>query len=825
MSSNGRITRSKGPADGVSLPPITRPKKGTNTEAETKKSMATQHQADGQGDQLGNTVEQTSPFARPGSRAGASTVPANTTEVPPASNNPFAQPGSRARSAQRDSASTQPEPQAVRFPNAPGSPVSSFRGSMFPQDINTSGSWDLIDPRCDAEVADITGEQNQQPVNQAMNTSYDSTQANPDQRLPQVKQVSIDQHLGTLYNQDFFVADTTGRRLSQIPDKSSYPYLLPNGHSALQLRLPDLLIYLKMDTYLIDVHTGHHYAVYSNCIEKMSIFPKLYSAWEYKQLLQTIQNDAMRFGVNSPQPTTSKASNSEKSTSGQGKSPSMAPHTLWPPSPCRPTIVKYEPPSFSLELPTQMLTQAECQQVLQNHVAAANAAFNKVAVFESLIQQEPHNALYYKEVQCVQKNQHIHVVIKLQHILEADDQFRCSAGLPRLDLPEHLWGIRDMWSAHSREQDFMAITAEIEILCQRLKLKGMYSVPLSQPSTARVQPNHNVHFQPINPAPKCLAQSSNQGTFNPLLNLVDDSPRPPSSSSSSSIPCGQPTPQGSTQSSNSSVHTPVPHASHTMVPSTPYVNQAAIDQHTGNPALLLPRVTPVTMAQHKQYQVPSNTQTSTLAPPATNVLQVQAGCHPQAIPEVQSPTATIPQDTLPTHLPFVPAPSAPYSALPTLSPGAPLQMDAQSKSRNGQGVKQASAGKQASNKVEPICWRCKQTGHLKRDCPMPPYCSKCRQEAIVWLNAPKRTKGLVYHNHQQNNHKLQWTHGSLTQITSVSTVVAITDQLFAPHGLNISQPQVLQVMYPVQVSLTVICLLNRVPRTVRQQHVAQHRPS
>ena len=309
---------------------------------------------------------------------------------------------------------------------------------MFPEDINTSGSWDLIDPRCDAEVADITGEQNQQRVNQTVNTSYDSTQANPNQGLPQVNQVSLNQHLGTLYNQDFFVTDTTGRWLSQIPNKSSYPYLLPNGHSALQLRLPDLLIYLKTDTYLIDVHTGHHYAVYSDCIEKMSILPKLYSTWEYKQLLQTIQNDAMCFGVNSPQPTTSKASNSEKSTSGQGKSPSMAPHT---PRPCRPTIVKYEPPSFSLELPTQMLTQAERKQVLQNHVAAANVAFNKVAVFESLIQQEPHNTLYYKEVQSVQKNQHIHIVIKLQYILEADDQFRCSAGLPRLDLPEHLWGV------------------------------------------------------------------------------------------------------------------------------------------------------------------------------------------------------------------------------------------------------------------------------------------------------------------------------------------------------------------------------------------------
>ena len=95
-----------------------------------------------------------------------------------------------------------------------------------------------------------------------------------------------------------------------------------------------------------------------------------------------------------------------------------------PASPCRPTIIKYEPPAFSLEQPTQMLTQDERNQVLQNHVAAANAVFNKVAVFERLIQQEPHNAMYYEEVQCVQKNQHIHAAIKLQHILETDDKFR-----------------------------------------------------------------------------------------------------------------------------------------------------------------------------------------------------------------------------------------------------------------------------------------------------------------------------------------------------------------------------------------------------------------
>ena len=291
---------------------------------------------------------------------------------------------------------------------------------MFPEDVNTSTSWDLIDPDCDTEVAGITKEQIQLQVNQTVNTNTGSIPAKPDQGLEEVSNISLNQNLGTLYNQDFFVADTTGQRLSQILHKLNYPYPFPNGHSALQLRL----IYLKMDTYLMDVNTGDHYAIYSDRIQKMSVTPKLYSAWGYRQLLQTIQSDAIRFGVNSPQPSTSGVSQSIQTTSRQAQPSPVTQSTQPAASPCRPTIVKYEPPAFSLEQPTQMLTQEERNQVLQNHVAATNAVFNKVAVFEHLIQQEPHNALYYEEVQRVQKNQHTHMAIKLQHILEADDKFQ-----------------------------------------------------------------------------------------------------------------------------------------------------------------------------------------------------------------------------------------------------------------------------------------------------------------------------------------------------------------------------------------------------------------
>ena len=81
-----------------------------------------------------------------------------------------------------------------------------------------------------------------------------------------------------------------------------------------------------------------------------------------------------------------------------------------------------------------------------------------------------------------------------------------------------------MWSAHSREQDFMAITAEIEVLHQQLKRKGMYTVPPALPSTSDIKPSNNVHFQPIDPAHKSPVQTMDQSLLNSSLNLLDNSP-------------------------------------------------------------------------------------------------------------------------------------------------------------------------------------------------------------------------------------------------------------------------------------------------------------
>ena len=166
-------------------------------------------------------------------------------------------------------------------------------------------------------------------------------------------------------------------------------------------------------------------------------------------------------------------------------------------------------------------------------------------------------------------------------------------GLPRLDIPEHLWGIQDMRFAHTREQDFMAITAEVEVLCQQLKGRGMYTVPPASSITSSSKTGGNVHFQPIDPAQKSSVQTMDQSLLNLSLNLLDDLPQSQSSSSNEPIPHGQAMPPGSV------------HKGSYPVPPTPYINQAAMDRHMGTqPAPIPSRMSTGPMNLHSLKQVP-----------------------------------------------------------------------------------------------------------------------------------------------------------------------------------------------------------------------------
>ena len=318
-------------------------------------------------------------------------------------------------------------------------------------------------------------------------------------------------------------------------------------------------------------------------------------------------------------------------------------------------------------------------------MTAANTTFNKVAVLEDLMRQEPHNAAHYKEVQRIQKNQHIQVAVKLQHMLEADNEFRQTAGLPQLDLPEHLWTVRNMDTAPIREQHFMAISSEVEVLRQQLKGKGMYPAPPNY-----MQINQQNHFQPIQPAKLSPLQPQDRLFFDPLLSTTTGS----TGSQSDSV-------HDPTQDCNSThpkVHTPSPRIPEPTIPRTPYVNQAAVEQH-------------------RRTQSPSV--------PPRNIATV-------APPPRESPQASVVQETLITLATSQTTPPQAQDQL-TTSPQRPKK----SKSKDGRGIKQ-SKNVNATDTAQ-VCWRCGEPGHKKRDCRKPPFCGKCRKEGHVPALCPLST--------------------------------------------------------------------------------------
>ena len=290
------------------------------------------------------------------------------------------------------------------------------------------------------------------------------------------------------------------------------------------------------------------------------------------------------------------------------------------------------------------------------------------------------------------------MAIKLQHVLETDDNFLKMAGLPRLDLPEHLWGIRDMWSTHMREQDFMAITAEVEVLCQQLKGRGMYPVPSTPSTTNSAKPGGSVHFQPIDPAQKSSVQAMDQSLLNSSLNLLDDSPQTQSSSNDGTTSHEQATPR-------------IPaHGHNYPIPPTPYVNQTAVDQHQrAQPAPLPPRMSMGTT----EVQTPK---------------------------QVQSPQ--LPDSMQPQRLPFVDAPPAPTTDQHADHTSSPSTLEKTSKSLNRRGVKQSSSESSSAltsmGKSGPVCWNCQEVGHRRRNCKNPSYCSKCKQSGHLPMKCPLR---------------------------------------------------------------------------------------
>ena len=257
-----------------------------------------------------------------------------------------------------------------------------------------------------------------------------------------------------------------------------------------------------------------------------------------------------------------------------------------------------------------------------------------------------------------------------------------------------------MQSAHTREQDFMAITAEVEVLCQQLKGRGMYTVPSVTSTINSSKSSGSVHFQPINPAQKSSVQAMDQSLLNSSLNLLDDSPRLQSSSSNGPIPHGQATPRI------------LAHKGNYPIPPMPYANQTAVDQHKrAQPAPLPPRMS-------------------------------LGSINVQSPKQVQSPQ--LPDSMQSQRLPFIDAPLAPAKNHQTDNTSSPLTLKTTSKSVNRQGVKQSSlessSASTSTGKLGPVCWNCQEVGHHRCNCKNQSYCSKCKQSGHLPVKCPLKGK-------------------------------------------------------------------------------------
>ena len=82
---------------------------------------------------------------------------------------------------------------------------------------------------------------------------------------------------------------------------------------------------------------------------------------------------------------------------------------------------------------------------------------------------------------------------------------------------------------------------------------------------------------------------------------------------------------------------------------------------------------------------------------------------------------------------FIPAAATHTTVSSTLEQRIP-------KSLNGERVKNNRQQGRSNAQDEQLCFHCKQPGHLKKDCPEPPYCSKCRTKGHIPANVLQRTR-------------------------------------------------------------------------------------
>ena len=279
MSSNSRVTRSKGESDGLSLPVRTRPRrKPTNMDNDDGNTVLNTTFDIGSDQHHPQMPVHTSPLRCQSTPPWTNTVKMQETPVPTAPHRPL----------------TPHIP--LPKPQDSSSNLSQMSASLFTEDRYSSTFDDDMEV-CDAEIMLINrqnrpnqtftnhltgGRLTSTPTTMDYTTQDDLNQVAPPTYINTVQATAKNQFFHT---NNFFIPDSSNRCIHEIRDKVFHAGYLENGNNAYLLELPGLKDMLHASRFLMDEMTGQFYAIYGNAYQCMSTKPMLEWTWGTGELI------------------------------------------------------------------------------------------------------------------------------------------------------------------------------------------------------------------------------------------------------------------------------------------------------------------------------------------------------------------------------------------------------------------------------------------------------------------------------------------------------------------------------------------------------------
>ena len=209
----------------------------------------------------------------------------------------------------------QQTPTHTPLPTSPtsGSQPSQLSAPLFKEDRYSSTSEE--ETEADAEVTLINGRNQlnrtfahnsttEKPMSTLTTMDY-TTQGDPNQVSPStphnmfMSTVTETNFLGT---NNFFIPDGSDRHIHQFHNKVFHAGYLENGNNAYLLELPALEKMLNTWKFLMDEMSGQFYAVYGNSYQQMSTKLMLKQTWDARELIEQLVTGTQPTASTSCQP-------------------------------------------------------------------------------------------------------------------------------------------------------------------------------------------------------------------------------------------------------------------------------------------------------------------------------------------------------------------------------------------------------------------------------------------------------------------------------------------------------------------------------------------